>query len=40
MYAMLCAKLDIYFVVGIISRYQSNLGFELWGNIKHILKYL
>ena len=40
MYAMLCARQDIYFFIGIISRYQSNLGFELWVNVKHILKYL
>ena len=40
MYAMLCTKLDICFEVGMVSRYQSNLGPEHWTTIKHVLKYL
>ena len=40
MYAMLCTRPDIYFVVGMVSRYQSNPGPEHWIAIKHILKYL
>ena len=40
MYAMLCTKLDICFEVGMVSRYQSNLGLEHWTVVKHILKYL
>ena len=40
MYAMLCTRLDIYFAVGIVSRYQSNPGLEHWTAVKHILKYL
>ena len=28
MYAILCTRPDIYFVVGMVSRYQSNLGQE------------
>ena len=40
MYAMLCTRLDIYFVVGMVSRYQSNPGPEHWTAFKHILKYL
>ena len=40
MFAMLCTRPDIYFVVGIVSRYQSNPGPEHWTSVKHILKYL
>ena len=40
MYAMLSTKPDICYVVGIVSRYQSNLGPEHQNVIKHILKYL
>ena len=39
MYVMSCTKLDIYFVVGMVSRYQSNLSMKHWMIIKHILKY-
>ena len=40
MYVMLCTRPDICFVVGMVSRYQSNLGLEHWTSIKHIIKYL
>lgn len=40
MYAMLCTKLDICFVIGLVSRYQSNPSMEHWMAIKNILKYL
>ena len=40
MYAMLCTKLYICYAVGIVSRYQSDLGEEHWIVVKHILKYL
>ena len=40
MYAMLCSRPDICFEVGMVSRYQSNLGLEHWITVKHILKYL
>ena len=39
-YTMLCTRLDICFVVGMESRYRSNLGPENWTTIKHILKLL
>ena len=39
MYVMLCTKPDICFEVGMMSRYQSNLGPKNWTTIKHILKY-
>ena len=40
MYAMLCTRSDICFVVGMVSRYQSNPGKEHLTVVKHILKYL
>ena len=40
MYVMLCTRLDICYSVGMVSRYQSNLGPKHWQAVKHILKYL
>ena len=40
MYAMLCTRLDIYFVVGMVSRNQSNLGPIHWQAVKRIFRYL
>ena len=40
MYLMLCTSLDIFFAMGMVSRYQSNPGPKHWTTIKHILKYL
>ena len=40
MYAMLCIRPDIRFVVGMVSRYQINMEREHWTAVKHILKYL
>ena len=40
MYAMLCTRPDICFVVAMVSRYQSNPEQELWTVVKHIFKYL
>ena len=39
-YAMLCTRPDICFVVGMVSRYQSDPGEEHWIAAKHIFKYL
>ena len=39
-YAMLRTRPDIYFVVGMVSRYQSNPSPEHWTAVKRILKYL
>ena len=39
MYVMLCTKLNICFVVDIVSN-RSNPGLEHWTIVKHILKYL
>ena len=40
MYAMLCTRPDTCFVVGMVSKYQSNPGQEHWTAVKHIIKYL
>ncbi|KAH9751653.1 hypothetical protein KPL71_014378 [Citrus sinensis] len=40
MYAMLCTRPDICFVVGMVGRYQSNPGPEHWTAVKDIIKYL
>ena len=40
MYAMLCTRPDICFAVGIVSKYQSNPGWEHWTAVKHIIRYL
>ena len=40
MYAMICTRPDFFYVVGIISRYQSNPGPLHWAAVKHIFKFL
>ncbi|XP_075083706.1 secreted RxLR effector protein 161-like [Nicotiana tabacum] len=40
MYAQTCTRLDISFAVGILGRYQSNLGIDHWKATKKILRYL
>ena len=40
MYAMLCTRLDICYLVGMVSRYQLNPRPKYWQAVKHILKYL
>ena len=40
MYGMLCTRPDICYAIGIVNRYQSNLGLVHWIAVKHILKYL
>ncbi|KAL0554623.1 hypothetical protein IC582_008549 [Cucumis melo] len=40
MYAMLCTRPDICYLVGIVSRYQSNPRRDHWTTVKNILKYL
>ena len=40
MYTMLCTRPNICYALGIVSRYQSNLGYEHWTTVKNILKYL
>ncbi|KAM1216942.1 hypothetical protein ACFX2J_013172 [Malus domestica] len=38
MYAMICTRLDIAYVVSITNRYQSNPGLEHWAAVKMVLK--
>eukprot|EP01018_Ginkgo_biloba_P001714 Gb_30736 [translate_table: standard] len=40
MYVMVCTRLDIAYVVGVVSRYMNNLGKEHWEAVKWILRYL
>ena len=40
LYAMVCTRLDIAHVVGVVSRYIKDLGKEHWMAVKWILKYL
>ena len=40
MYAMVCTRLDIAHIVGVVSRFLSNLGKEHWAVMKWILRYL
>ena len=40
MYAMLCTRLDIFYAIGVVSRYQSNPGKTHWKVVKRILRYL
>ena len=40
MYAQVCTRLDITFVVGMLGRYQNNSGIEHWTTAKKVLRYL
>ena len=40
MYVMTCTRLDVVYSLGVVSRYQSDLGENHWKVIKIILKYL
>ena len=40
MYAQVCTRPDISFVVGMLGRYQSNPGLDHWRNAKKDLRYL
>ena len=40
MYAMMCTRPDICYAVGLVSRFQSNLGQKHWMTVKRILRYL
>ncbi|XP_075080017.1 secreted RxLR effector protein 161-like [Nicotiana tabacum] len=39
-YAQVCTRPDIVFVVGMLRRYQSNPGLDHWRTAKKILRYL
>lgn len=40
MYAMMCKRPDISHVVGIVSRFLSNLGRKHWNVVKWIMRYV
>ena len=40
MHAMVCTRLDIAHVVGVVSRHMSHPGIEHWNVVKWILRYL
>lgn len=40
MYAMMYIRLDICYVIGLISKFQSNLGLVHWKEVKSILSIL
>ncbi|XP_050133151.1 secreted RxLR effector protein 161-like [Malus sylvestris] len=40
MYASICTWLDLAFIVGLLGRYQSNLGGMHWVAAKKVLRYL
>ena len=40
MYAMMCTRPDICYVVGLVSKFQSNPGIKHWIAVKRILRYL
>ena len=40
MYAQVCTRSDITFIVGILDRYLSNLGMDHWRAAKSVFKYL
>ena len=40
MYAQVCTRLDIAFVVGVLDRYQSNSHIEHWKAAKKVMSYL
>ena len=39
-YAQVCTLPDLTFVIGLLSRFQSNLGTEHWKLVKKVLRYL
>ena len=40
MYAQVCTRPDIAFVVGMLGTYQSNLGMDHWRAAKKVMRYL
>ena len=40
MYAQTCTRHDISFAIGMLGRYQSNLGLFHWRAAKKVLRYL
>ena len=40
MYAQTCTGPDISFAIGMLGRYQSNLGLDHWKATKNVMRYL
>ena len=40
MYAQVCTRPDIPYVVGMLGRYQSNSSLEYWKVAKKVMRYL
>ena len=40
MYAQVCTRPDIAFIVNVLSRYLSNLGHDHWVAAKKVMRYL
>ncbi|XP_057720090.1 secreted RxLR effector protein 161-like [Arachis stenosperma] len=40
MYAQVCTRPDISFIVGVLGRYLSNLGTDHWIAVKRVMRYL
>ena len=40
MYAQVCSRPDIAYIVGVLGRYMSNLGMTHWKAAKQVLRYL
>jgi hypothetical protein len=40
MYAMVCTRPEIAYVVGVLSRYMSKPGKEHWTTVKRVFRYL
>ena len=39
-YAQICTRPDITYVVGVLGRYQSNSGIDHWKDAKKVMRYL
>ena len=40
MYAQVCTRSDIAYIVGMLGRYLSNLGMDHWKKAKRVMRYL
>ena len=40
MYAQVCTRLDIAYIIGILCRYLNNFGLDHWKATKRVLRYL
>ena len=40
MYVMICIRLDICYIIGLVSRFQSNPALKHWMAVKRIFRYM